>query len=185
MNSILKYNIQNVEFDKLIHYAYSLKESNFGEIGRKSSVNGFQTKEIYKSDDVVLPLFSIVSDIVNSDCKVMAGVVELELGYYWININGNGSYNEKHHHMANKLNGKKQSIISGVFYLSVPNGDAGDIIFTETDGGEISIHPQSGDLLLFPSSMIHRVESNNTTEERISLAFNYIKSSNQQIKNIF
>ena len=47
MNSVLKYNIQSVEFDKLIQYAFSLKKPEFGEIGRKSSVNGFQSNEIY------------------------------------------------------------------------------------------------------------------------------------------
>ncbi len=185
MNSVLKYNIQSVEFDKLIQYAFSLKKPEFGEIGRKSSVNGFQSNEIYNSDDIVIPLFNQISNIVNTNCKQIIGLVEVELGYYWININGRGSYNEKHHHMGSKPNSKKQSILSGVFYLNVPEGDSGNIIFTNKDGSDSSIHPVNGDLLLFSPSMIHRVETNNTNEERISLAFNYIKSSKQQTNSIF
>jgi tellurite resistance-related uncharacterized protein len=87
--------------------------------------------------------------------------------------------------MGSKPNSKKQSILSGVFYLNVPGGDAGNIIFTNKDGSESSIYPINGDLLLFSPSMIHRVETNNTDEERISLAFNYIKSSKQQTNSIF
>jgi hypothetical protein len=185
VNSILKYNVQSIKFDNLIEYAYSLKKSEFGKIGRKSSVNGFQTNEIYNSDESVIPLFSEISNIINANCKQIIGSVEVELGYYWVNINGRDSYNEKHHHMGNKPNSKKQSILSGVFYLNVPEGDAGNIIFTNKDGSESSIHPINGDLLLFSPSMIHRVETNNTNEERISLAFNYIKYSKQQPNSIF
>ena len=185
MDSILKYNIQSIKLSNLIEYAYSLKKSEFGEVGRKSSVNGFQSNEIYNSDDIVIPLFSEISKIINANCKQIIGSVEVELGYYWININGRGSYNENHHHMGSKPNSKKQSILSGVFYLNVPGGDSGDIIFTNKDGSESSIHPINGDLLLFSPSMIHRVETNNTNEERISLAFNYIKYSKQQTNSIF
>ncbi len=185
MNSILKYNIQSINLSNLIEYAYSLKKSEFGEVGRKSSVNGFQSNEIYNSDDNVIPLFREISNIINTNCKQIIGLVEVELGYYWVNINGRGSYNEKHHHMGSKPNSKKQSILSGVFYLNVPGGDAGNIIFTNKDGSESSIYPINGDLLLFSPSMIHRVETNNTDEERISLAFNYIKSSKQQTNSIF
>jgi hypothetical protein len=185
MDSILEYNIQSINLDNLIEYAYSLKKSEFGEVGRKSSVNGFQSNEIYNSDDSVIPLFSEISNIINLNCKQIIGSLEVELGYYWININGKGSYNEKHHHMGNTPNSKKQSILSGVFYLSVPEGDSGNIIFTNKDGSDSSIHPVNGDLLLFSPSMIHRVETNNTDEERISLAFNYIKSSKQKTNSIF
>ena len=180
MNTILKYNIQSINFDNLIEYAYSLKKSEFGNIGRKSNVNGFQTKEIYKSDDIVIPLFNEISKIINTNCKQITGSLEVELGYYWININGKGSYNEKHHHMGSKLDSKKQSILSGVFYLNVPEGDSGDIIFTNKNGSEKSIHPIDGDLLLFNPSVVHRVETNNTNKDRISLAFNYIKCNKHQ-----
>jgi hypothetical protein len=184
MNEIFKHNIKSIDLKSITQYAYSLKESGFGQIGRKSSVNGFQTEEIYETDSIVVPLFNYISDVIDLNCKEMVGRVELELGYYWININGKGSYNEKHNHMGTSPNSKKQSILSGVFYLNIPNGDSGNIIFSEKNGNEISIKPDNGDLLLFPPEMIHRVEPNNTNEERISIAFNYIRSKIQQIKNI-
>ena len=66
MDSILKYNIQSINLSNLIDYAYSLKKSEFGEVGRKSSVNGFQSNEIYNSDDNVIPLFSEISNIISA-----------------------------------------------------------------------------------------------------------------------
>ena len=185
MEQIFKHNIKSIDLNPLIDYAYHLKKLGIGEIGRKSSVNGFQTKEIYEVDDILIPLFNQISDIAYTNCKEIVGLTELQLGYYWININGNGSYNEKHHHMGIKPNSKKQSILSGVFFLNIPDGDSGNIVFSVKDKSEVSIKPENGDLLLFPPAMIHRVESNNTNEERISIAFNYIKNKEQKVKNIF
>lgn len=185
MEKIFKHNIKSIDLNPLIDYAYHLKESGIGEVGRKSSVNGFQTKEIYDVDDILIPLFNQISNIAYTNCKDIIGLMELQLGYYWININGNGSYNEKHHHMGSNPNSKKQSILSGVFYLNIPYGDSGNIVFSVKDKSEVSIKPENGDLLLFSPAMIHRVESNNTNEERISIAFNYIKSKEQKVKNIF
>ncbi len=184
MDKIFKHNIKDMDLNPLIDYAYYLKDYGFGSIGKKSNINGFQTKEIYESDDIVVPLFNYISNIVNTQCKEIFELIELQLGYYWININGNGSYNESHHHMGGVSNGKKQSILSGVFYLNVPDGDCGDIVFIKKDGKEASVKPTNGDLLLFSPSLLHRVEKNNTNEERISIAFNYIKSHTQQITNI-
>jgi ectoine hydroxylase-related dioxygenase (phytanoyl-CoA dioxygenase family) len=67
-----------------------------------------------------------------------------------------------------------------LFRSNVPEGDSGDIIFTNKNGSEKSIHPIDGDLLLFNPSVVHRVETNNTNKDRISLAFNYIKCNKHQ-----
>jgi hypothetical protein len=184
MDKIFKHNIKDMDLNPLIEYAYYLKECGLGGVGKKSNINGFQTKEIYEADTIVVPLFDYVSNIINTECKEVFDLIELELGYYWININGNGSYNENHHHMGGVSNGKKQSILSGVFYLSVPDGDCGDIVFSNKEGKEVSVKPKNNDLLLFSPALVHRVEKNNTNEERISIAFNYIKSRTQKINNI-
>ena len=110
MEEIFRDNIKSIDLNPLIDYAYHLKKLGIGEIGRKSSVNGFQTKEIYEADDILIPLFNQICNIAYTNCKEIVGLTELQLGYYWININGNGSYNEKHHHMGTKPNSKKQSI---------------------------------------------------------------------------
>lgn len=183
MESVISYNLKNIDLNVLKTYAYFLKKSELGSINKKSSVNGFQSFEFYEINESVKDLFDVISNIVNTDCKKMFGL-DLKLGYYWLNINGRGSYNETHHHMGTSPNTEKQSIISGVFYIQVPNGDCGNIIFTNKQLDN-SIKPKNADLLLFPASMIHRVDVNNTYSDRISIAFNYIRDDKFQIKNIF
>lgn len=108
-----------------------------------------------------------------------------EVGY-WFNINNKDSYNKAHKH--------NNSVISAVWYIKVPP-NSGEIVFERSDdevidwlafanGGnpeKITHHsnyawgevPQEGSCLLFPSWIRHRVEPNNTNEDRISIAFNF------------
>jgi hypothetical protein len=167
-----------------IHMLYrAVRKGNYSTIGY-AKFEGPLNLVHRNVEPLLVPLFDYVSNIINTECKKVFDLIELELGYYWININGNGSYNESHHHMGGVSNGKKQSILSGVFYLNVPDGDCGDIVFIKKDGKEASVKPTNGDLLLFSPSLLHRVEKNNTNGERISIAFNYIKSHTYQINNI-
>ena len=99
----------------------------------------------------------------------------------WININRKGGFNSAHHH------GKYH--VSGVYYVKQPtkaSGKSGMIeminsrfdhhIFSEI-GGEafapsITMRPNVGSMLVFPSTLLHFVFPNETDEERISLAWN-------------
>lgn len=102
----------------------------------------------------------------------------------WINKHLYGDYSPSHMHT--------NSTFSGIFYLTVPSGDSGNIVFyskhntisTETFGYDISEYnilnsktweyqPQNKLLFIFPSHLPHSVSENNTNEERYSLAFNY------------
>ena len=51
------------------------------------------------------------------------GVPELNLKNYWININRYGDYNTVHNHRG--------TILSGVFYIDVPDENMGNINFLE------------------------------------------------------
>jgi hypothetical protein len=81
----------------------------------------------------------------------------------WAMINRDGSYHQRHNH---------RSILSGVYYV-----DPGDpailsspTIF-ETGGREISVRPVPRRLVIFSSSIFHRVPPYHSTEPRISIAF--------------
>eukprot|EP00750_Incisomonas_marina_P020785 INCI4087.1.p1 GENE.INCI4087.1~~INCI4087.1.p1 ORF type:complete len:311 (+),score=57.37 INCI4087.1:212-1144(+) len=76
----------------------------------------------------------------------------------------------------------EDSMVSGVFYLTVPPG-AGDLVLEDPRGmvppfGNRVIHsPKVGDIVLFPSWLVHHVSPSCGTAEdqpRISLAFNII-----------
>ena len=112
--------------------------------------------------------------------------ISLDITQSWLNAYNATSFNPVHNHM--------NSIISWVFYincLKLPNNKADEIILLNNGHEmfrdiELSIaHPTmfsakahsvsvvSGDLVLFPSSVRHSVNVNETTDQiRISLSFN-------------
>lgn len=101
----------------------------------------------------------------------------------WANINGTGSMNCPHSHPGAQW--------SGVYYVKTPEAksspSSGMLEFLDPRGGSItsqairgaecfspkySILPRSGLLVLFPSYLVHWVYPNDSTEERMSIAFN-------------
>jgi uncharacterized protein (TIGR02466 family) len=109
------------------------------------------------------------------------------VGNFWININGPGDYNVSHNHQG--------SVLSGVYYVSVPTQDMGDLVL---ERGDVAEYFMTGDLekeytlsnalevrrpakestfYLFPSWIKHRVERNESKEERISIAFNIVSKN--------
>lgn len=105
--------------------------------------------------------------------------INLNITCSWLNLTEPG----KSHHMHSHIN----SAISGVFYYKTVPSDA--ITFRrpyqhlmnfsfdpykipEYGSDELNFHVQDGDLVLFPSGLLHRVVENESNENRISLAFN-------------
>jgi len=104
----------------------------------------------------------------------------------WMNINGPGNFNVKHNHPRCHL--------SGVFWIKVPK-NSGSIMFhspeifnrfQELDSYEEdfcynsncymthNFAPHEGRILIFPASLEHHVEKNNSNEDRISYSFNIL-----------
>jgi len=98
----------------------------------------------------------------------------------WININVTGNSNARHTH-SNGL-----TLLSGVYYVSVPE-NSGGIVFHDPRGpilqsmanmryyGEspfYTITPVEDTILYFPSWLEHEVEGSNNDEDRISISFN-------------
>ena len=101
----------------------------------------------------------------------------------WININPPGGYNSPHQHT--------DALLSGVYYVSVPKGkspNGGAIEFLSPHpvrqlGGLIKapmlaertrVHPEAGDLIIFPGQLPHWVHPNDSGKERVTIAFNGI-----------
>jgi uncharacterized protein (TIGR02466 family) len=100
----------------------------------------------------------------------------------WININQKGHFNYSHDHPG--------SLFSAVYYVkggadkgelelktpitahtyTISNEMAGS--FNAFTGHAMVIPPVTGDLLIFPSWLLHRVNMSRSDEERISIAFN-------------
>lgn len=125
------------------------------------------------------------------------------VGNCWININSLHSYNTVHTHPGCDF--------AGVLYLKVPeNNNETPLVFCNKDShsdvntfamyslnlrnkyglfAELNFEPSEGTMVIFPSSLPHFVEPNQTEDERISVAFNirindYGRFSNKHSRGI-
>lgn len=127
-------------------------------------------------------LFFKIKEEVDLFFKVLGIVDHGEYINSWININNSNDFNSTHTH--------PNSIVSGVYYVSVPE-NSGQLVFTRPSDltswfyssyskefNDISknfvIHtPVEKELVLFPSWLPHCVTENNSDSERISISFNF------------
>jgi len=124
--------------------------------------------------------------------KVLSVQGEAHITQSWVNLNAPGQITNIHPH--------PNSIVSGVVYLET-NFENGDIMFhrhAENNGcswyslvpryyADVVMNPfqhatcsfkvRTGDLLMFPSYLLHSVPRNTTTVDRWSLAFNAISTN--------
>ena len=114
-------------------------------------------------------------------CRKQIGVPELKLKGYWFSVNSYGDYTTLHNH--------RDSILSGVFYVDIPDENMGKINFERSDdisyflpplenynnftGERASYQPETGRVLIFPSWLKHSVDANRSKKNRISVSFNY------------
>jgi len=89
---------------------------------------------------------------------------------FWFNIMEPGDSTSWHNH-------KEQAFMSGVYYLQVPK-NSGHLLFRMKKHNEFIynlIKVKTGKVVLFPSSLDHSVEQNNSNQVRISISFNLYK----------
>lgn len=105
--------------------------------------------------------------------------IRLVVTQSWLNFTDKTQYHHKHYH--------HNSIISGCLYINA-NKDSDCIMFTKRATGEpwqiqaleqnyfncneFTVPVETGDIVLFPSNLIHSVPQTNHEHTRISLAFN-------------
>ena len=168
-----------------INRPFTKKELNFVD-NQKNKVNkNFNsfTKDTYILDK---PELKSIKSFIDKNCKNYLDKiispkhkVELYVTQSWINYMKQGEHHHPHAH--------PNSIVSGVFYLNAD--DKNDSIkFTHPKGYQ-QIKPEidkyniwnsdtwwlpvkTGQLIMFPSSLVHRVDTKKSHNTRISLAFN-------------
>lgn len=172
----------NLDVDPLIEYLYKLKERNPGYT--VSNRHGWHSSELpgaplahegllYKINEALVEVHNQMGLKSNTPSIVTS---------HWYNINPPNSYNVKHLH--------PHSVFSGAFYLQVPNGECGDIVFHRENmfksylpsyivdkwnsmtSESVAFKPEKLMLIIFPSSIEHEVLENLTKEDRISFSFN-------------
>ena len=160
-------------------YILKIKEEE-PEGVKKTNYGGWQSKN-YKEFPKVFKLIADKIDSTIKSCAKQIGVPELSLKSFWCNVNTYGDYNTLHNHRG--------SILSGVFYVDVPDENMGNINFQRSDdieyylpplnnynnftGEKASYKPESGKVLIFPSWLKHSVDGSRSEQQRISISFNY------------
>lgn len=92
----------------------------------------------------------------------------------WCNVNDPGSENFPHLHSGHFMSGVVWFQGQGTGILEfIPN----NYLYKLTHPawpyhGTSSYYPEDGDIVIFPSYLLHRVQRNESTKQRISMAFN-------------
>jgi len=175
--------VEGIDNSEIKEYCLRVREEKEGI--KISNRGGWHSKElIYPLPQSLINLLSDLVKFVNEICSKHTGINNLDIGNFWININGKGGFNMPHDH--------QNSIISGVYYVSVPEEGMGNLVIHRGDNAEYfltskidrintltnlrEVHREPIESLfyLFPSWVKHHVEPNNSDKERISIAFNFI-----------
>lgn len=107
--------------------------------------------------------------------------LKFKVGRTWINLNQNNNITRPHLHSS--------SLLSGVLYIKCNN--SGPIMFmhpvmahqyvikpdmvkeyNKFTSADMSVTPEVGKLVIFPSWLVHYVQNNQDESDRISIAFN-------------
>ena len=153
--------------------------------GRIATSSGWQSNNIFSDDDFFSDFILEIEEQANNFAKELEICQRVKLSNLWININGYKDFNRRHTH--------QNSILSGVFYVKVPDKSSKlrffhpsvdlmvrdwnlnvDLKCNKYTSSIWEIFPEDGKLLLFPSWLDHEVDQNLSQEKRISISFNLI-----------
>ena len=183
--------LYNIDNDALTQYAYSLKEKSDGVT--KSNYVGWQSESFEEKTTELAQLSNEIIaqiDVVKNSILPEPDASSASISNMWININPHGAFNRPHIH--------PNAAFSGVYYVSTPEPIC-NIAF-QHPGTNVQYHympevitgfneftsavwqygPVAGDLLIFPAYLLHFVESNMATSDRISIAFNITLKLNDE-----
>ena len=175
-------NVTGINNNSIKEYCLEVRQKKKGVT--ISNRGGWHSNElIHPLPDDLTKLFKDMEIFVNDVCYRHMGI-PLKLGNFWININKQGDYNMPHDH--------QKSILSGVYYVDVPSNEMGDLVLHRGDTAEYfltsdieksqtmtnvfsAIKPaKTSTFYIFPSWVKHHVERNETKQQRISIAFNFV-----------
>ena len=176
--------VKDIDNKQLAENVYNLKEIDTG--CQKSNTGGWHSTEFGMRVEKDQDNLQFFTPLLNKFEYILAilpfepRIVSLENYGIWANINTKNNFNNRHNHPGCDL--------AGVYYVKVPEGDAGNIVFNDPRhvlsygdpfiakryvGGEnTSRFPVEGNMYLFPPSLEHSVMPNKTDEDRISISFN-------------
>jgi len=168
--------------DRLEKFCLEQKKNSPGRI--VSNSGGWQSENLDLATPELAELFAEVGkrlDEIHRYFEFSAPLRQV-ITEAWININQKGHFNNSHDHPG--------SLFSAVYYVK-GGADKGDLelktpiaphtytiskemvgSYNAFTGHAMVIPPITGDLVIFPSWILHRVNMSQSQEDRISIAFN-------------
>tara|TARA_Y100000361_G_scaffold135500_1_gene135441 strand:+ start:185 stop:775 length:591 start_codon:yes stop_codon:yes gene_type:complete len=168
---------------EIIKYCYAEKKRDPQGIV-KSNSGGWQSDSDHHEGSIIYSfLKKEVSNYLSSRC-IFKDEVTIDFDNMWININQKGDYNLIHNHPDCSLSGVlwiKTPENSGKLMLVNPNDFVQSRminLFQSWVRDDYAIHNAyymdlvPGRVVLFPSHLLHGVQSNESRQDRISVSFN-------------
>ncbi len=183
---VITTNTESGLLEDLINDIYNIRENDSG-FNLSNNMGWHSTADLFlRNEDSIKKICRICASSVGSTMKnynTNFNPDDYDAKFVgWINVNPKGGSNNLHTH--------PNSHWSGVFYVQQPievKGYSGMIEFINPiqEGRELAnlipqkgfdpvirIRPKSGQLVIFPSYLLHSVHSNNSETDRITIAFN-------------
>ena len=179
INQINNFESINEELKKFI-----LKEKQKNPAGtKKSNVHGWHSEDFDLKNENLKNFITEISKNIGSAIKDMNWDLEtqiVKITDMWSIINNKNAFNERHHH--------GNSALSAAYYVKAEK-NAGNIVFFDPRQANVfhhpiskesnninaqaqSVTPKPGTLVLFPSYLEHKVDENQSNDERIVISFN-------------
>lgn len=162
--------------EELYKKALELKKGNPGHKWDSGVYNSLDAVDI-RNDPYIKELVTVAKAHAHQFMTEIRGKKynTIECRDCWINVYEKGDYQEIHTHANSHL--------SLVYYVKVPP-NSGQIIFsnptylTESmpidDNGSVRYTPEESDILIFKSSLAHRVSRSQSDQLRVSVALNFL-----------
>lgn len=165
----------------LVKRVYELQEDDPKGV-ENTNINGWQSKNTIQVtpgfEDISLRMVQVCQRIGESLYFLPGVSYKLQA---WANINPPGASNSVHYH-AN-------CHFSGIYYVSLKAPSCGNVFFrdprvasrmltaptsrpSEFTAEEVRMKPEEGRMYIFPGWLEHGVESNQSGQDRVSIAFN-------------
>ena len=165
-------------------YDYILKiKEKYPEGKKVSNILGWHSPDFNLEDEEVKNFINSISPKIKEVIDNMgwdSNINKIKLTNMWTIINNKNASNSRHSH--------PNSYISAAYYVKAPK-NCGNIFFydprtekvirtpqikkpTPLNVDQISIEPQAGLLVMFPSYLHHSVGENQSNEKRIVISFN-------------
>ena len=171
-----------VDNAKLEKYCYALRQSSGGRV--VSNGGGWQSNNIDLAAPELQELLGAITDKLNELHRYFnfSATMRQVVSEGWFNINKKGDFNYSHNHPGSFLSccyyvngGPTKGNIEFTTPIEAHGYSISDDMVEEYNaftGHALSIPPVTGQLLIFPPWLMHKVRQSESDEDRISIALN-------------